>query len=191
MILASAEEQFVAGGLGLSLRQVASAAGVAQATLYRHFANRETLEREVFERRAGTYTRAIVDARSVDDPGEAFRGTVHAVARLQSQDRFFREYIRTKLADPGADTAVVAFHAELVAAIDAGHDAGALRAEVDPLDVMVLLEMIGAVARPIAELSPDGLARAVDLLLDGICTERRAPAGEPLTQDELLKVIRD
>jgi AcrR family transcriptional regulator len=80
-ILSAARAVFVEDGPEASLDEVARRAGVGNATLYRHFGDREDLIRQV-----ATYVTAQVadDAESAlaeeDDPFQAFRRCVEAAA---------------------------------------------------------------------------------------------------------------
>lgn len=78
-IVAAAQQEFARDGASATLSRIAEAAGVGDATLYRHFPNRQALAeavyQEVFEARIKPAILALADA-----PAEAY---IEALAELE------------------------------------------------------------------------------------------------------------
>jgi len=80
-IVQVATSLFAARGIdGVSMRDIANAAGVREAAIYRHFASKEELTREIFLSWYGWYSRQLREL--VRGPGDT-KEKVHGVARLE------------------------------------------------------------------------------------------------------------
>src|SRR3712207_3266457 len=79
-IVAAARDIFARDGASATLSQVAAAAGVGNATLYRHFPNRQALAAAVYTDIVENDIRPTIAALGENAPREAF---VEALARLE------------------------------------------------------------------------------------------------------------
>lgn len=87
-ILAAAREIFAAEGAAATLTQVAARAGVGNATLYRHFPNRQALAAAVYEDVFTTEVEpVIVSLVDADAPREAFIDVIERLAELMYAQR--------------------------------------------------------------------------------------------------------
>jgi AcrR family transcriptional regulator len=189
LILDAASEAFARRGLGVSMKEIAADAEVASATLYRHFPSKDALVRAACKRRVLDYVAVIEQAQASDDPTAAFRGTIHEIVRLQADDRFFREFVG-ELEDPFEDDLLVGFFLPLAAAIERASKADVLRPQVELVDILVLLTATEMVSRPINAVSPDGLHRMLDFMLDGVCVEDVVPGSGAMTHQQLFEVVK-
>jgi AcrR family transcriptional regulator len=190
VILSAADEAFAELGMSTSINIVAKRAGVAPATVYRHFPNKNALVDAVFDLRVAVYANAIENAQATPDPEQAFRKTIHAIVTLQSGDRSFREIVATREVDLRTDPGFVRFGTAFLGAIASARVAGVIRDDVDDTDVMLLLISTEGVARPTANQSPAALNRLVDLMLDGLCNHRTKLEGAALEFEQVLDVSR-
>ncbi len=190
-ILEATGAAFAEKGTGLSIREIADRAGVAPATLYRHFPSREALLQAVFEDRVSIYASAIESAQAIEDPAEAFRATIRSIVELQAHDRSFREIVGAREASPLDDEVLMRFGSALLEALAGARAAKVLRADVTDEDIMLLLAATERIARPVGGESAAALERFVELALDGLCAERRTPTAAPLTHEQLLNVVSD
>lgn len=190
VILNAANKAFVELGMGASINTIAKRAGVAPATVYRHFPSRSTLVEAVFELRVEAYAAAIEDAQTASDPAEAFRRTIHAIVALQASDRSFREILSSRDQHPEQDPSFVRFGTALLGALENARTTGVIRDDVADADIMMLLVATEGIARPTGNQSQAALHRFVDLALDGLCHADTKLAGPPLEFDQILKVTR-
>ncbi|SEB63058.1 TetR/AcrR family transcriptional regulator [Rhodococcus koreensis] len=165
-LVAAAGRMFSLHGTDASLKAIAEEAGVGIGTLYRRFPTREQLVEAVYR---STVTEICYTAtnlvESMESPVEAFRawagqlveflvskrGMAEALQSVWSADDDFRVETRQRLTDA------------LEALLREGNAAGALRADVDALDV---LRVIGGISYA-ADDSVHAL-RLLDLLIDGL-----------------------
>ncbi|MBI5309618.1 MAG: TetR/AcrR family transcriptional regulator [Actinobacteria bacterium] len=189
-ILRAADRAFAERGMETSIAAVADLAGVAPATVYRHFPSRADLVNAVFSLRVTAYHEAIEAAQSAEDDTDAFRGTIHAIVELQAQDRSFREIISSRDGELWADPELLRFGEALLAALTRARAGGVVRDDVADADIMVLLIASEGIARPVAEQSRSALRRIVDLTLDGICHDRTTLQGPPLELAQIVDVTR-
>jgi AcrR family transcriptional regulator len=167
-LLAAAKEEFSAQGVDVHVRAIAARAGVGTATLYRHFPLRSDLISAVFRREIDACAAEAPLLAAAHGPDEA----------LELWLRRYTEFVATKhglaaalhSGDPAFNALPVYFHEHLGPALrmllENAAAAGAVRADVDPLD------LLGAVANLCVPLprSDDHsrAAKMVALLVDGL-----------------------
>lgn len=166
-ILDAAHELLADGGES-SFADIAQAAGLGQATVYRHFENRQDLFAALAEE-AMTGIEAKVAATPVD-PG-SFERLLRLMAREQVRDQTLIAAIRRGEVDPArvqrlSGRARGLFREPLAVA----QEAGLVRREVDLDDVMSMLAMLDGALAAVDDQHERGMAasRAVDLLFDGL-----------------------
>jgi AcrR family transcriptional regulator len=126
----------------VSLNAIARRAGVANATLYRHFPSREKLVLATYEHEVGE----VVDAADVllheQAPLDALRSWVARLARYAVTKHGLADALR-KAASPGSDLSSTDTYTAIVAALDrllqANIAAGTLRPDLDAEDVILAL----------------------------------------------------
>jgi AcrR family transcriptional regulator len=167
-LLAAAEQEFAAQGVDVSVRAIATRAGVGTATLYRHFPLRSDLITAVFRREVDSCAAAAPELAATHHPGAALELWIQLYARFITTKRGLAAALH--FGDP-AFRALPAYFQEqlgpvLQALLDAAVDAGAVRDGVDPLD------LLSAVAKLcIPPLGTDDTSRAdrmIALLIDGL-----------------------
>lgn len=168
-ILDAAEHLFTRLGLrGTSIARIAEEAGVARATVYAYFADRDDVFRAVAERVAERIEAAVRDA--LDAPGDL---TGRLTRALQAKDELI---YRLAAGSPHA--------AELLEAKDR-----LVRARFDAMDAAVLRAVSDALADGIDRgLPPGQLARLLVRASRGLAL--RAPSAEAMTADIALLVPR-
>ena len=172
-LLAAAKEEFAAQGVDVNVRAIAARAGVGTATLYRHYPLRSDLISAVFRREIDDCAAEASLLAASHDPDEAldlwlqryteFVATKHGLAAaLHSGDPAYnalRGYFEERV---GPALQVLLQNAE---------DAGAVRVDVDPID------LLGAVANlciPAPGSNDDSRAhRMVALLINGLRYDAR------------------
>lgn len=140
-VLAAAEEVFAVQGTSASTEEVARKAGVGIGTVFRHFPTKESLLEAVLVALLERLAAEARDLRSADDPGAAFFGFF---GRVVSQAAT-KQAVTEALAEAGVDAREATGRAgpDLRAAIGVllgrAQEAGAVRADVGPGEVMALL----------------------------------------------------
>ena len=167
-LLSAAVRAFSHDGPEVTLDAIAKDAGVGIGTLYRHFPTREALIEAAYRSELARLCDAVPDLLQGMPPDEATRAWM---------DRYI-EYMSTKRGMAGALRAVIASggtpyaqsRGRLITAItsllQAGAAAGALRADIQPGDVLASLSGISLAAGEPAQR--DQASRLLDLLMDGL-----------------------
>jgi AcrR family transcriptional regulator len=170
-LLSTAKAAFAAKGSNASLDEIARTAGVGAGTLYRHFPTRDALIEAVYLNETQQLADAAAQLAANHPPVEALREWM----------RLFIDYIATKQVMAEALGSLAAGTSALYAATTALVTAalttlvgqtvatGALRVELDPLDLLrALAGVANAGAGP---NSRESAKRLVDIIIAGL----RAP----------------
>ncbi|WP_433794452.1 TetR/AcrR family transcriptional regulator [Actinoplanes sp. CA-252034] len=165
-ILEAASEVLAQEGAVALMPEIARRAGIGQATLYRHFADRQALTAAVL-----TYQLEIMEARVAAHSGhpagfrDLLRETLHSQIELRGLVKLIRRF------DPGQQEryrqrVIAAFAPPLSRAREHGH----VRADLVPEDLSLLFTMVQGVAEATDDVRAARAAadRAVDLVLEGV-----------------------
>jgi AcrR family transcriptional regulator len=139
-ILAAALSALAESG-DVSLNSVAHRAGVANATLYRHFPTRESLILEVYREEVRQVVEAADQLLAQHAPSDALRGWVERLAQYAITKHGLADVLRT------ATSAVQPLHAEtydrivgaLAKLLAAAEASGDIRPGLEPDDVILAL----------------------------------------------------
>ena len=192
-ILEAASTVFAERGLGVSLDDVAAAAGVGVGTVYRRFPDKDALIDALFEakiRAVAERARAVLE---IEDPWEAFATFMHGVCASHAADRGLKEAMLS--GDRGRERMRIAReHMAPVAAqvVHRAQAAGVLRRDIGVLEVPVLHMLIGDLAEKTREADPHYWERALTIVLDGLRAERAAPTplpGEALDPERFAAIM--
>jgi AcrR family transcriptional regulator len=168
LLLATAVRAFSEHGLDASLEAIAKEAGVGIGTLYRHFPTRETLIEAAYRNELAVVCDAASTLLATLPPEQALRTWM---------DRFI-DYMTTKIGMAEALRAVIASGANpyaesrdrldsaVGALLDATAATGAIRADVEPDDVLINLSGTALAAGEPSQRDQAG--RLLDLLMDGL-----------------------
>jgi hypothetical protein len=111
---------------------------------------------------------------------------------LQGADRGFKDALAARGRDePRVKAARRKLHAVLARLVDRGHAEGALRADLAPEDITVLLWATARIVERTADLAPGQPQRFLAMHLDGLrpaAATRPLPA-EPLTPRQLQRAL--
>jgi AcrR family transcriptional regulator len=167
-LLAAAVAAFSLSGSEATLESIARAAGVGIGTLYRHFPSREALIDAAYRSELARLCDSVPGLLAALPPDRAMRAWMD----------YFVDYVTTKRGMGEALPAVVASggnpfaesRARLLAAIDAllraGAQAGLLRPDVSPDDVLVGISGVPVLAAEPARRDQAG--RLLNLIMDGL-----------------------
>ena len=125
-----------------SLNAIARRAGVANATLYRHFPTREDLVLATYEHEVRQLVHAADSLLEKQAPSDALRSWVERLARYAVTKHGLADALR-KATTPGSDLSSMETYNAIVAGLDrllqANIAAGTVRPDVDAEDVILAL----------------------------------------------------
>ncbi len=159
-----------------SLNAIAKRAGVANATLYRHFPTREELVLATYQREVGKLVDAADTLLQQRTPLDALRRWVERLAEYAVSKHGLADALR-KATSPGNDLSSTDTYDAIVGALDrllrANITAGTVRADLNGDDVILALAGLW-------QLDPEGdwkaqADRIYDIVLSGL--EQPAPRG--------------
>ncbi|SEE41288.1 DNA-binding transcriptional regulator, AcrR family [Arthrobacter alpinus] len=178
----AAHELFSSKGLGVPLADVAKAAGIGVATLYRRYRDKDVLILDVYREHMAYAEKLSVEANEYP---EAWEGLVYFLSRSTDQfmaDRGMRELILGGYVG-GVGWARGSSHRELIQALDTlerrvtkqleqlvdrAKVQHTVRSDFEPTDVLLMSAMANAAA-PVKESGwPVTGQRALQLLIEGI-----------------------
>jgi AcrR family transcriptional regulator len=192
-ILDAARTLFAERGLDVSIADIAGAAGVGIGTVYRRFPDRDALVEALFEEKLAEIVRTAQAALEVEDPWEAFRTFVLAVARMQASDLGLRDVLMST--DRGHErVATVRETIRPLAAqiVGRARDAGVLREDFGVFDVPMLHQAVVAIAGLTRHVAPDYYERILAILVDGLAARRDGVTPMPapaLTVEQFTRVM--
>lgn len=174
-LLAAARAAFLEYGIDTSLDDIAKRAGVANATLYRHFPTRQALlETLLHDSMVGLDNQAL-DLLDADAPGDALEAWLRAAVEHASTYRGLVNAMMASLGEPGSQLGGACHRmrdsgGELLRRAQAS---GEVRADTRSADLFALVTAV-AWAR---EHAPDAAEHTFRVMVDGLRTAPRDPAG--------------
>jgi AcrR family transcriptional regulator len=164
-LLAAARER-MAPGVTVSSREIARAAGVSVATLYRHFPTRDDLLVAAREEQAAACTASLERAVAEPDVGRALRAYLREALAAQAAAPGFR---RAMAAAPDAAMRRTRFHREMTGLLERAKALGSVRPDVTVADLMLIFAAnAGVTAAGRAAGRLDRSRRLADLALTGL-----------------------
>jgi AcrR family transcriptional regulator len=177
-ILDAAREVFAEHGLGVGVDAVARAAGVGVGTLYRRFPTKEALLRAVIDDRVEHLRCRIEDVAAGDDPWASFAAAAETLAGAIARDHGFFEALQEAhpFLPAEREHAKRATIAAVTPILRRAQEAGVVRDDLVPLDVLGLCSVAARLPRARLEADPEIWRRYLGVVLDGM----RAAAAHPL-----------
>jgi AcrR family transcriptional regulator len=177
-VLDAARTAFAEAGLDVGVEEIARRAGVGKGTLYRRFPTKEALVRAIFEDILDEMDANVAAAAAIEDAGDAFAHYLNCAARMQASNQGFFDVVAHGL---GAGALTDEQRERIVSAttgpLERAQAAGAIRADLVPEDMWLILRMIGTTTRS----APDGSSmderwqRYLGLMLDALRPEGATP----------------
>lgn len=188
-ILEAARSLFAARGVNAPLEDVAAAAGVGIATLYRRFPDRQALLAALFVDEFEIYDTAAEAALACDDPWQGFRTYLERLCESQAAEEGLREAFTQALpGDRELEARRTRLRGKMQRIIERAQAQGTLRADVNAEDLAFVMWANASVVAATAQVVPDAWRRLFDLLLDGFRAECAHELTQPpLTQRQLFR----
>ena len=189
-IVKAARDVFAEQGLDAPLNEVARRAKVGIATLYRRFPTREDLIADAFAERMSAYVAAIEEALADPDPWHGFCAYIERVCAMQAADHGFTEVLTLTFPTATAFEAKrSAAHRGFTALIARAKDAGRLRADFSPEDLVLLLMANAGVVAATADAAPHAWRRLVAYMTQAFAADHAGPLPSAPTGAALYRAM--
>jgi AcrR family transcriptional regulator len=181
-VLDAARTAFAESGLDVGVEEIARRAGVGKGTLYRRFPTKEALVRAIFEDILDEMDSNVAASAEIEDAGEAFAAYLGSAARMQACNQGFFDVVAHGL---GAGALTDEQRQRIVSAstgpLQRAQAAGAIRNDLVPEDMWLILRMIGTTTRSAPDGTPmdDRWPRYLGLLLDAMRPQAATPLPAP------------
>jgi AcrR family transcriptional regulator len=192
-IIDAASELYGQRGLDTPFDEIARHAGVGNATLYRHFPTRCDLLAAVFTDTLARVVTAARDALTIADAWNGFATHFRFLFNLQATNRGIADLLTTAVDGvPEIERLRKRAHRDFVQLAQRAQSVGALRADVTPEDVAMLLMANAGLIHRTADIAVAASTRFADLTLDGLrssaATTTRTP---PLRTAAVRRIMRE
>jgi AcrR family transcriptional regulator len=179
-------------GLDVPLEDVARAACVGIATLYRRFPTRADLTGAVFVQKFSAYVAVVDRAVAETDPWQSVVALVNGLCELQAVDAGLRELLTMRFPQtPEVERLTEAIQTNFQALVTRARDAGVLRQDIVATDLaLILLGNSGVVDRTYAG-APDAWRRYAGLMLEALRVRPDPSALPPAPSIEALRRVTE
>ena len=176
-ILQAAAKVFAERGLDATLDDIAEAADVGVATVYRRFADKDALVAALFENAIDEFEALARRAQEMPNSWDGFVWFLEEALVRQCDNRGLRDVVvgspyAQKIMDSKRDR-IVPVVMELM---ERAQRDGYLRADLVEADISVLEMMISSLGGGANQLAPDLWRRYLSIILDGLVVERSKPS---------------
>ncbi|WP_186377196.1 TetR/AcrR family transcriptional regulator [Curtobacterium pusillum] len=192
LILQTARKCFAERGLSVTLNDIAHEAGVGVGTVYRRFADKDSLIEALLATKFEAMNDAAARAGDEADPREALRVYLMGVFEFRARDRALADAIvRAGKARPSIVQERDRLEDQVSTIIRRAKDAGVVRQGFDYRDLPMLTTMLGAVADATRGHDPDAWRRYAEVLIDGVMpgTTEAPMLGEPLDRETIERAL--
>ncbi len=189
-VLVAAADVLSASGSKAPVEEVARRAGVGVGTVCRNFPTKQSMVDAVLAKLYESLLHDAHDGLANPHAGAAFETFVVALSAFQARHRVLAEQMATDMQPPPAPSEVRmqlwAAISELVARAQA---AGAVRSDIGPADVAMMLSGVAHATAVAGDLQPVLSDRYLRIILDGLRPKgASALPGEPLDFDALQRL---
>jgi AcrR family transcriptional regulator len=187
-VLAAAADILAESGLRAPLEEIAQRAGVGVGTVCRHFPTKQALVDAVLTALYESLLDDALDGLANPDAGAAFETFVVALSAFGARHRALAEQMAENVRAEVATPAKEQLSAAVSELVRRAQEAGAVRADVGPADVALLLAGVAHATALSGGLQPMLRDRYVRIILDGLRPgDARDLPGRPLDFDDLQR----
>jgi AcrR family transcriptional regulator len=177
-LIEAAQRLFRERGLDVGVAEIAEAAGVGRGTLFRNFASKEDLIEAIVAERMYEVAACGKDLLEADDPGDALFDFLGQMVGRQQLDRaLFEALDESWLSKEVIRSAHAAVFGVLDQLLARAQEAGAVRADVGAIDLLMMFKGACHAATAYGHLEPAAIERQLDLMRAGV---RPVAGGPPL-----------
>lgn len=178
LLLAAAEDEFAERGLSASVADIARRAGVAKATVFRHFATKEDLIAAIVSEHLAALTAVAHRLAGSTDPGAALLEFLTVAAdQRQQHDLTFLQSVSDD--DPRVTELRDELHTRLGVLVDRARDAGTIRSDITEMDVFLLMCAPIHAIENLSAPAPLLWQRYLAIIFDGFRPEGAHPLPQP------------
>jgi AcrR family transcriptional regulator len=189
-LIDAAERLFAARGLAVTLDEIASEAGVNVATAYRHFANKHELASAFLQQKLDQAAAIADEAAAAEDPWQGLVDFLTRMLDLMVANRDLLDVFTAGYADERLeqlDKRVVPILSRLIAR---AQQAGELRADIEPGDLGVILQMLATIGDIPADDQDALLRRYLDLIFAALRPSETSLPGTAPSPAQAREAIR-
>jgi len=175
-LVAAARDAFARHGLDAPLEPIASAAGVGNATLYRHFPTRADLWQSVLEDPLLEVTELAAAALERDDAWLGLEQFLRGLCEFEAQEEGFTTLMTASFdGAPRLAELRAGIRNSIDALVERAHEQKSIRADIVAADFAVIILSVAGVIEATKDLDPLAWSRHLDIILDGIRTPTPTP----------------
>ncbi|ROP61362.1 TetR/AcrR family transcriptional regulator [Curtobacterium sp. PhB115] len=192
LILQTARKCFAERGLSVTLNDIAHEAGVGVGTVYRRFADKDSLIEALLATKFEAMNDAASRAAAELDPRESLRVYLMGVFEFRARDRALADAIvRAGKGRPSIVQERDRLETQVSDIIRRAHDAGVVRVGFDYRDLPMLTSMVGAVADTTRAHDPNAWRRYAEVLIEGVLPGRTDDPmlGDPLDRESIERAL--
>jgi AcrR family transcriptional regulator len=171
-IVAAAQAAFAELGYEVPIEEIARRAGVGAATIYRRFPTKERLLRAIFDVRIAELEAAIAASAAIGDPLDGLLAGMRALIEIQTANMVFLQVLDRAGVMPELRGEIrERVFVPLAALFARAQASGQIRADLDPSELPLLIQMITATAKHSSECPMQHASeRYLALLTDALRT---------------------
>ncbi|WIB76859.1 helix-turn-helix domain-containing protein [Curtobacterium sp. MCPF17_002] len=192
LILQTARKCFAERGLSVTLNDIAHEAGVGVGTVYRRFADKDSLIEALLATKFEAMNDAAARAAEETDARQALRVYLMGVFEFRARDRALADAIvRAGKARPSIVQERDRLESQVTEIIGRARAAGVVRVGFDYRDLPMLTSMVGAVADTTRAHDPNAWRRYAEVVIEGVLpSDAGAPMlGEPLDRESIERAM--
>ena len=166
-LLDEARRLFAERGIDAPLDELAARAGVGAGTVYRHFANRDALVRELYDIGVADLHDLAVEIIGADSAWRSIELYLERLAGWVAESPYLPAVMRRVSEIDPEHRPAAEFEGMIVAMVARARAEGSLRADVTAVDLSVLVDMLGSIGQYGGEYLPYW-RRQLTVVLDGL-----------------------
>jgi AcrR family transcriptional regulator len=189
-IIGAARALFAERGIEVTMEEVARRAGVGVATLYRRFPTRADLVAGAFEEKMWRFADGARMALADPDPWHGFCRYVRLLGAMQATDRGLSDVLTMTFPSVARfEAARVQAFADFSELTRRAQEAGSLRQDFVPEDLIILLMASAGVVAATGKAAPRSAPRLIGYLLQAFAAPGGGTLPPPPSTSQMYKAI--